>query len=128
MRVYSVPRHRRTYRSYPLPLRDVPPRQRCRLRHLGRLPDQTRRVRAGPAHLYRSSPIAVRGFCSTCGSTLTMHYDATRHLLDVAVGTLDTPPSFRPARHTFCAAAVSWALPTDDLPRHREGPERPLVS
>jgi len=79
----------------------------------------------GEPTYYRSSSSASRGFCPTCGSTLTMRYDADGSYVDVAAGTLDSPNQIQPVRHIWHSAAVSWASPADELPKYpRESPDR----
>ena len=44
---------------------------------------------------YRSSPIASRGFCSTCGTSLTFAFPDSENM-DLLVATFDDPSRFRP--------------------------------
>lgn len=72
---------------------------------------------------YRSSPIAVRGFCGACGTPLTYEGDGSEHM-DLTAGSFDKPGRFQPfgnfgveSRHA--AWAHSSGLPdkrTDELP------------
>jgi len=74
---------------------------------------------------YASSPIARRGFCSTCGSSLTFEYLQDSDKMDLIVGTFDDPSRFRPTSH-FGAESMHRAwLDTAGLPETRsDGYER----
>jgi hypothetical protein len=73
-------------------------------------------VRGEPTR-YRSSTYAERGFCSRCGSTLTMHEEILSDRVLVAVGSLDEPQRVRPDDHVWTQDQVSWFDIKDDLPR-----------
>jgi hypothetical protein len=68
--------------------------------------------------LYRSSPLAVRGFCPECGTPLSFQYGDSPHT-SVAVGALDDPERVRPMQHGGIESRVSWLELHDDLPRER---------
>ena len=64
---------------------------------------------------YASSPIARRGFCSTCGTSLTFRYlDGVD--LDLTVGSFDAPERFRPTRHFGIESRHEAWLDTRALP------------
>lgn len=44
----------------------------------------------GELAIYRSSPVAERGFCAACGSPLTFHY-TEKDDISVTIGSLDEP-------------------------------------
>jgi hypothetical protein len=68
---------------------------------------------------YQSSPIARRGFCSTCGTSLSFEYLEDTDKMDLIVGTFDDPSRFRPASH-FGAESMHRAwLDTRGLPETR---------
>ena len=68
---------------------------------------------------YQSSPIARRGFCSGCGTSLTFEYLEDTDKMDLIVGTFDDPSRFRPASH-FGAESMHRAwLDTRGLPETR---------
>ena len=68
---------------------------------------------------YRSSPIARRGFCSACGTSLTFQYLEDTDRMDLIVGTFDDPSHFRPTSH-FGAESMHRAwLDTSGLPETR---------
>lgn len=68
---------------------------------------------------YRSSPIAKRGFCSACGTSLTFQYLSDTDQMDLIVGTFDDPSRFRPTSH-FGAESMHRAwINTSGLPETR---------
>jgi hypothetical protein len=75
---------------------------------------------------YESSPIARRGFCANCGTSLTFEYfDSDR--MDLIVGTFDDPSRFRPTSHFGSESMHRAWLDTDGLPEHRSDTYQPLV-
>jgi hypothetical protein len=75
---------------------------------------------------YPSSPIARRGFCSKCGTSLTFEYPDSPKM-DLIVGTFDDPSRFRPDTH-FGAESMHRAwINTEGLPQTRTDEYQPLV-
>lgn len=76
---------------------------------------------------YRSSAIAQRPFCSTCGTSLGFRYDQETTRMDLTVASFDDPSRFRPTSH-FGAESIheDW-LDTSHLPRTRSDEHGPLV-
>mgnify|MGYP000285292272 CR=1 FL=1 len=68
-----------------------------------------------PPAVYRSSPIATRGFCPECGSPLFLQYDDDE-LVRLTVGSLDNPESIHPAGHYGVESRLSWADIGSGLP------------
>ncbi len=66
---------------------------------------------------YRSSQFAERGFCPTCGSTVTMHEEILADRVQIAVGSLDEPERVRPDDHVWTKDQIVWFEVSDDLPR-----------
>ena len=66
---------------------------------------------------YRSSPVAERGFCVRCGSTLTMHEAVLADRVQVSLGSLDRPADVRPDDHVWTQSQLPWLTITDDRPR-----------
>jgi hypothetical protein len=86
--------------------------------------DQVRWERA-PDH-YQSSPIARRGYCSECGTSLTFEFPDGENM-DLTVGSFDDPERFVP-RHHFGAESMHRAwLNTDGLPEKKTADYQPLV-
>lgn len=74
--------------------------------------------RGGPK-LYQSSEHAQRGFCATCGSTLSMHEEILADRMLVAVGSLDEPNRARIDDHVWTKDQLSWFRIDDGLPKFR---------
>ena len=67
---------------------------------------------------YTSSPIARRGHCATCGTSLTFDFPDSE-TMDLTVASFDDPSRFRP-RHNYAVESwhVAW-LDVRDLPAMR---------
>jgi len=76
-------------------------------------------LNANPSR-YRSSQFAERGFCSTCGSTISMHEEVLSDSAQVAVGSLDDPDSVCIDDHVWTEAQILWFDVNDQLPRYRQ--------
>jgi hypothetical protein len=75
---------------------------------------------------YRSSPIAQRGFCSSCGTSLTFEFPDSE-TMDLIVGTFDDPSRYKPVHH-FGAESMHRAwLNTEGLPEYRVDEYQPVV-
>lgn len=74
---------------------------------------------AAAPRYYSSSPIAERGFCPDCGSSLTYRLTAPRPAAYLVVFTanLDEPQNFPPAVHGGIESRMPWLEILDDLPR-----------
>lgn len=57
---------------------------------------------------YRSSPIATRGFCPTCGSPLYLQYDGDS-IIRLTVGSFDRPERITPQGHYGAESRLQWA-------------------
>jgi hypothetical protein len=80
----------------------------------------------GEPDYYKSSPIARRGFCSTCGTSLTFEFPDSENM-DLIVGTFDDPSPFKP-KHHFGAESLHRAwLNTDGLPEYKTTDYQPLT-
>ncbi len=66
---------------------------------------------------HRSSAEAERGFCPTCGSTLTMHETVLEERVQVTLGSLDRPQDVRPDDHVWTREQLPWLKIDDDRPR-----------
>ncbi len=77
---------------------------------------------------YQSSPIARRGFCSACGTSLTFQYLGGTDKMDVTVASFDDPSGFV-LKHHFGAESMhrSW-LNGEGLPETRSDEYQPLVN
>jgi class 3 adenylate cyclase len=75
----------------------------------------------GEPTYYRSSPIAERGFCPRCGSSLTYRPVARRWTdwIFIFGGSLDKGCEVPPEWHLGVESQVSWLSLSDDLPKVR---------
>jgi hypothetical protein len=64
----------------------------------------------------RSSPLAERGFCESCGTPLTLAYDSNRGELALHAGTLDAPERFEPRYNYGARQRLGWVCCGIDLP------------
>ena len=69
----------------------------------------------GEPTIYRSSPVATRGFCANCGSPLYYDKDA-ESVRWMTVGSLDDPSNFKPRHHYGVESRLPWADCGRDLP------------
>ena len=67
---------------------------------------------------YPSSPGISRGFCATCGSTLTFDNSANADKISLTAATLDDPAPYAPKHHIYAADQLPWLELSDHLPRH----------
>ncbi|MDC0663471.1 GFA family protein [Marinobacter sp. SS21] len=69
---------------------------------------------------YESSPGEHKSFCSNCGSSLYTRFDRFPDILGFPLGTLDTDPGVKAARHVFVGSKAPWHDIQDDLPQSQE--------
>jgi hypothetical protein len=80
----------------------------------------------GEPDIYASSPVAQRGFCSACGTSLTFEFPDSENM-DLLVATFDDPSRFVP-KHHFGAESMHRAwLNTEGLPEIETNAYQPLV-
>lgn len=65
-------------------------------------------VTKGAISKFPSSPGALRGFCATCGSTLTCQGDRAPSELHIHVGALDDAAELPPSFHIFREEQLPW--------------------
>jgi hypothetical protein len=75
---------------------------------------------------YRSSPIAQRPFCSTCGTPLGFQFLEGENG-DLTVGSFDDPSFFKPVHHFGAESLHEAWIDTKDLPRYRTDEHQALV-
>ena len=56
---------------------------------------------------YRSSPLAVRSFCPTCGSPIALAYDGENEI-GLHIATLDRRAEFAPKYHYGSESRLPW--------------------
>ena len=66
---------------------------------------------------FESAPGKLRAFCSRCGSPIYAYLAATREVLRIRLGTLDTPFTRTPKAHTWVSDKAPWEPIGADLPQ-----------
>ena len=66
---------------------------------------------------YQSSPGVWRGFCATCGTSLTYRHVDHDEEIDIAAATLDDQTTVVPDDHLWSGSMVPWLKFADTLPR-----------
>jgi hypothetical protein len=74
-------------------------------------------VTQGKLAEYRSSAAVARGFCATCGTSITYRHDRRPAEIDIALATLDDPNLLKPEAHIWVEDKVSWVRIDDGLPQ-----------
>ncbi len=82
-------------------------------------------ITRGQPATYRSSSIATRQFCGTCGSQLLFSYQSSPDEVDVNLATLDHPERIKVSFHVYTQSRVPWLQLADGLPTYVES-RRPL--
>ncbi len=80
------------------------------------------RFRGPSPALHRSSPVAQRGHCGTCGSPVNFLYDAEPERIYLAAGLFDAPQDLSPAEHWYAEGELAWLHLADGLPRLKSQP------
>jgi hypothetical protein len=80
-------------------------------------------TRGQPAY-FRSSNIAERGFCPTCGTPLTFRY-LDSDLINISIGSLDRPVSVRPGKQYGTESRLPWFGELAGLPGTRTDEDLP---
>jgi hypothetical protein len=88
----------------------------------GTFPAASFRVTRGTLAEYRSSPPVVRGFCATCGTSLTYRTRTRSAEIDVTLATLDQAARFVPRMHVWVSDKLPWVSLSDGLPQHSGSP------
>ena len=83
---------------------------------VGMFDDQFEELK-GARTIFESSPGVKRGFCKTCGTSLTFAGENWPGEVHVFTATLDDPEAFPPTVHTYCLDRLPWIDPDDGLPR-----------
>jgi|SRR5687767_7467616 len=79
----------------------------------------------GALTFYRSSEVATRGFCATCGSPMAFVYDSDDSDFWISVGSLDHPEdwpltrsaTWGPVVHGHVDSKIAWQEFGDGLPQ-----------
>lgn len=70
----------------------------------------------GTLTIHKSSEHAERGFCGTCGTSITFWSRHIPDYLDVTTASLDRPEDALPDCHIFTASRLSWMHLDPELP------------
>jgi class 3 adenylate cyclase len=83
----------------------------------------------GEPRYFNSSPLADRGFCADCGSSLTYKpkIEAWSDWIIITLGCLDHPENIVPAWHGGIESQMPWLNIHDDLPRVRSQDQPDIV-
>jgi hypothetical protein len=81
----------------------------------------------GTPSFFRSSTVAMRGFCSACGTPLSFAYLASDWIA-VTLGSLDDPTSVKPAIHYGIESQMPWFHIEDGLPRESTEPDTKFLA
>ena len=65
-------------------------------------------VTKGEITRFNSSPGRWRGFCATCGSTLTCDGERMPRETHFHIGAFDQPAQLQPTRHIFPEERMTW--------------------
>jgi hypothetical protein len=79
------------------------------------------RLTRGALAEYRSSAPVTRGFCASCGTSLTYRHDARLTEIDVTLASLDDPTLLAPQMHLWVGDKLSWVAINDGRPQYRAG-------
>ena len=71
----------------------------------------------GTLSFYRSSKIATRGFCPTCGTQMNFESTAWPGEIHLYAASLDDPDAYTPQLHCHHGEALAWLHVQDNLPR-----------
>ena len=75
-------------------------------------------VTAGELSIHHSSPGVSRGFCATCGTSLTYaNESAWPDEIHILIATLDNPETVTPKVHAYTADQIEWIKLDDGLRR-----------
>ena len=74
------------------------------------------RYTSGEPVSYRSSDIARRAFCASCGGQLQFDYHGATGHTHLSAGSLDEPANIAPERHIWVKDRIPWANNNDGLP------------
>lgn len=71
---------------------------------------------------YQAPNGTVRRFCKHCGSSLTFADSAKAvELIEIALGSLDTPLVQQPDAHIYVGSKANWSVIADGLPQYEAG-------
>src|SRR5580704_7687509 len=69
-----------------------------------------------------SGSLAIRSFCSDCGSPLFTRGEVAPEVMSVRFPTLDNPSEFQPMLDIWTSRAQPWACLSQAIPHYRQSP------
>jgi hypothetical protein len=66
---------------------------------------------------FASSASVLRGFCGTCGTSLTYRRDGRPTEIDLTLASLDDPSLLKPQCHIWVSDKLPWVVIDDGLPQ-----------
>ena len=73
-------------------------------------------ITQGMLAVHRSSPGVERGFCASCGTSLTYRRENRPGLFDVTTASLDDPEAFPPTKEIWVEEKLAWMATNPALP------------
>ena len=73
-------------------------------------------IQGEPAH-YESSDAGERGFCSSCGTQISLTATYIPGLIDITLGSLDNPMAIAPTRHYWGTRRLPWPQFAYSIPK-----------
>jgi len=73
---------------------------------------------SGARTFYKSSEIATRGFCNTCGTQMSFESSRWPNEIHLYAISLDNPESYEPQLHCHYAERMNWLEIDDGLTKH----------
>lgn len=76
----------------------------------------------GPLHWFKSSATLERGFCPSCGSSLTVRFQDSS-TIDIWISAFDDQSGLEPEYHIWWSSRQPWLVLNDDAPKYDEWKE-----
>jgi hypothetical protein len=88
----------------------------------GTVDDGCFHVLSGTLSLIRTTPEVQRGFCDTCGTSLTYRHFRRSGEVDFTLVSLDDPTLLQPQAHIWVRDKLPWTEIADGLPQYQTVP------
>jgi hypothetical protein len=80
------------------------------------------KILSGEVSVYKSSPQVERGFCSSCGTSLTYRHELRVGDVDFTLVSLDAAEGIEPQMHIWVQDKLPWLSISDGRPQFRTVP------
>jgi hypothetical protein len=117
LRSPAIRGHGRRHKPLLLPLLQLPPCDGRANGPLGTFARDRFVIARGRLAEYRSSPKVTRGFCASCGTSLTYCHDKRANEIDLTLATLDDPSVLVPEAHIWVQDKLPWVIIGDGRPQ-----------